>query len=70
MNTVIFNFGIKHRESRFGLLRFLAELCITEEKKAADKIERTLKRERIQGMSADASGRIWNTIQESCLKKK
>lgn len=69
MSSVIFNFGMKYRESVWLPLRFLAELCIKREKKVADRIERELEGLHIKKMSTSDSDRILNNIWRECAKK-
>lgn len=69
MNTAIFNFGMKHWKSKCRILRFLAKICIELEKRAADRIERKLKKESEKSMSEEDEKFIWNQICEKCTKK-
>ena len=62
MNQFIFNFGMKHRESRNKLLRLAAKLCVKEGKREADRVEKKLSKQNIGSMDTTDSKKILNHI--------
>lgn len=70
MHENILNFGMKYSESKCWPLRFAADLCISLEKRMADRIERELKRENIKGMDANVSQKVFENLWKVCVEKE
>lgn len=62
MHVSIFNFGMKYRKSQNKLICFVAEICIAEGKREADRVEKGLRRKHLKKLNRKCADKIRDNI--------